>query len=193
MEDTFYIDPVLHAGRPAEKRAPVEEDCYDLLDALDIGYFRADHDPAATIADCAAVEKVIGVHICKNLFLCNRQQTEYYLLMMPGDKPFRTKDFSKQLGISRLSFGTPAAMESLLRLTPGSVSILGLQYDAANRVRLCIDGDVARGEYVRCHPNRNTSTLKLRTDDVLGRLLPYIRHKPTFVELPWPADGGTGQ
>ncbi len=182
---SFYVDPALYTGRPPEPRTQGEEQCYDLLDSLGIEYSRADHDPAATVEDCAAVEAVIGVHICKNLFLCNRQQTAYYLLMMPGDKPFRTKDFSKQLGIARLSFASPEAMAELLGVTPGSVSILGLMHDAGRRVQLCIDGDVARGEFLRCHPNRNTSTLKLRTGDVLSRLLPYLQHKPTFVELPW--------
>ncbi|MEA4911206.1 MAG: prolyl-tRNA synthetase associated domain-containing protein [Oscillospiraceae bacterium] len=191
--EPFYVDPVLHTGRPTEKRSEVEDTCYDLLDGLGVGYDRADHDAAGTIEACAAVEAVIGVHICKNLFLCNRQQTEYYLLMMPGDKPFKTKDFSRQLGIARVSFGTPEAMEAMLRLTPGSVSILGLQFDPENRVRLCIDGDVARAPFMRCHPNKNTSTLRLRTQDVLSVLLPYMHHKPTFVELPWPEQNEPGQ
>lgn len=180
----FYVDPVLYKGRPTEKRSELEEDCYDLLDNLEIEYERADHSAAATIEDCAAVEGVIGVHICKNLLVCNRQQTDFYLVMMPGDKPFRTKDFSARLGISRVSFASPDAMKRLIRLTPGSVSILGLQYDTERRVKLCIDEEIAKSEYIRCHPNLNTSTLKIRTADMLTKLLPYLGHKPTIITLP---------
>ncbi|NLC78896.1 MAG: prolyl-tRNA synthetase associated domain-containing protein [Ruminococcaceae bacterium] len=180
----FYVDPVLYEGRPLEKRSELEEDCYDLLDKLQIKYERADHSAAHTIEDCAAVEDVIGVHICKNLLVCNRQQTDFYLVMMPGDKPFRTKDFSARLGISRVSFASPEAMKRLIRLTPGSVSIMGLQYDTERRVKLCIDEEILKGEYIRCHPNLNTSTLKIRTDDLMTRLLPYLGHKPTVITLP---------
>ncbi len=180
----FHVDPVLYEGRPKEKRSQKEEDCYDLLDKLGIHYMRADHDPADTVEDCVAVEQVLGVHICKNLFVCNRQQTSYYLLMMPGDKPFRTRDFSRLMGISRVSFGTPEAMERLINLTPGSVSIMGLMYDRDVRVQLCIDSEIVKGEYIRCHPNLNTSTLRISVKDLRTKLLPYLRHKPIYLDLP---------
>ena len=180
----FFVNPELFCGRPPQKRSDKEEDCYDLLEKLGIPFMRADHDPADTVEDCKAVEQVVGVHICKNLFLCNRQRTNFYLLMMPGDKPFSTRDFSRLLGISRVSFASAQDMLRLIGLTPGSVSIMGLMYDKDIEVQLCIDSQVISGEYIRCHPNLNTSTLKIKTQDVRTKLLPYLRHKPLVLELP---------
>ena len=110
----MHIDPTLYTGRPQnlEGRLPREVACYDLLDRLAIPYTRVDHDPADTIAACHEIEKVLGAPICKNLVLCNRQKTAFYLLLMEGDKPFRTKDLSKQIGSARLSFAAPEDMET---------------------------------------------------------------------------------
>ena len=143
-----------------------------------------DHEHADTIPDCELVEGLLGCRICKNLLLTNRQMTDVYLLLMPGDKPFHTKDLSKQLGIARLSFGESDMMEKFTGLTPGSVSILGLMNDKDRKVRLLIDRDILDGEFIRCHPCINTSTLKIRTSDVIDKLLPYLRHVPTIVTLP---------
>ena len=109
----MHIDPTLYTGRPQnlEGRLPREVACYDLLDRLAIPYTRVDHDPADTIAACHEIEKVLGAPICKNLVLCNRQKTAFYLLLMEGDKPFRTRDLSKQIGSARLSFAAPEDME----------------------------------------------------------------------------------
>jgi Ala-tRNA(Pro) deacylase len=132
---------------------------------------------------CEEIDRVLGATICKNLFLCNRQQTDFYLLMMPGDKPFKTKDLSAQIGSSRLSFGTPDYMEQLVDITPGSLSILGLMNDKEGRVRLLIDKDVLSGEYIGCHPCINTSSLRIKTSDMVEKLIPALRHAPTLVEL----------
>lgn len=121
--------------------------------------------------------------MCKNLFLCNRQKTNFYLLMMPGDKPFKTKELSHQLGIARLSFASPEDMEQYLDCTPGSSSIMGLANDAENKVQLLMDEDIKAGEYLGCHPCINTSSLKLRTADVLETFLPAVHHEPIFVHL----------
>lgn len=187
--DEFRVSQ-LYEGRPDDfdTRLEKEQDCYRLLEQLKINYWRADHDPADTVENCRAVEDVLGVSICKNLFLCNRQRTEYYLLMMPGDKPFMTKYLSQPLGIARLSFGTPDKLLELLNLTPGSVTVMGLMYDKARKVRLIIDSDIRQQEYVRCHPCINTSTLKLSQEDFSGKLLPYLGHRPTYVSLPWEDD-----
>ena len=117
----MHIDPTLYTGRPQnlEGRLPREVACYDLLDRLAIPYTRVSHDPADTIAACHEIEKVLGAPICKNLVLCNRQKTAFYLLLMEGDKPFRTKDLSKQIGSARLSFAAPEDMETYLGVTPG--------------------------------------------------------------------------
>ena len=176
---------VLQKGRPADTAGRLEKEIrsYDLLDSLGIEYDRIDHEPAMTMEICEEIDRVLGATICKNLFLCNRQQTDFYLLMMPGDKPFKTKDLSSQIGSSRLSFGTPDYMEQLVDITPGSLSILGLMNDKEGRVRLLIDKDVLSGEYIGCHPCINTSSLRMKTSDMVEKLIPALRHTPTLVEL----------
>lgn len=178
---------VLYNGRPEDfsERLPKEQRCYELLDSLDIEYDRVDHEHADTIEACHGIEKTLGADICKNLFLTNRQQTDFYLLLMPGDKPFKTKLLSKQIGSARLSFGSAEHMEQHLDITPGSVSVLGLMNDKSNAVRLLIDGDLLKDEYIGCHPCINTSTLKIRTSDITEKLLPSVKHDFTVVELPW--------
>ena len=175
----------LQKGRPADTAGRLEKEIrsYDLLDSLGIEYDRIDHEPAMTMEVCEEIDRALGATICKNLFLCNRQQTDFYLLMMPGDKPFKTKDLSSQIGSSRLSFGTPDYMEQLVDITPGSLSILGLMNDKEGRVRLLIDRDVLRGEYIGCHPCINTSSIRIRTEDMMDKLIPALGHTPVFVTL----------
>lgn len=172
-------------GRPAdaEQRLDKERRTYDLLDALSIEYWRTDHEPAGNIEQCKAIDGVLDVVICKNLFLCNRQETQFYLLMMPGDKAFKTKYLSAQLGVARLSFGKAEQMERLLDVTPGSVSIMGLMNDPENRVQLVIDEDVLRDPCIGCHPCINTSSLKIATADILEKFLPAVHHQPIIVHL----------
>ena len=159
--------------------------CYALLDSLGLEYRRVDHEHADTIEACEQVEGLLECKICKNLFLTNRQQTDFYLLIMPGEKPFKTKLLSKQIGSARLSFASPEHMEKYLDITPGSVSILGLMNDKGGAVRLLVDRDLLNEEYFGCHPCINTSSLRLKTADVFGKLLPAMGHEPTFVDLPW--------
>lgn len=180
----LYIDKHLYTTRPSARgRLPKEMAVYDLLETLQIPFVRVDHEVTATIEDCHGVDALLGIELCKNLFLCNAQKTSFYLLMMPGTKQFKTKDLSKQIGSSRLSFAKQEYLEDLLDLTPGSVTILGLMNDKENRVQLLVDEDVAACEYIGCHPCINTSSLKLSTRDVLYKLLPALGHEPVFVHL----------
>ena len=176
----------LHKGRPItkERRLDKEVRCYDLLDELGIEFERVDHEPAMTIEACAAIDEVLGnTSICKNLFLCNRQKTQFYLLAMSGDKQFVTKDVSKQINSPRLSFAGAEYMEEFLDITPGSVSVLGLMNDHHNRVQLLVDEDVLNSEYFGCHPCINTSSLKLRTKDVFETFLKAVHHDYIVVHL----------
>ena len=179
------ITKKLYIGRSADTRTPREERCYDLLDSIGVEYYRVDHEHADTIQDCELVENLLGAKICKNLFLTNRQQTDFYLLIMPGEKPFKTKLLSKQINTARLSFGTPEQMELYLDTLPGSASVLGLMNDRENRVRLLVDKDLLSEETFGCHPCQNTSSLRFRTAELFERILPSMHHEPTFVELPW--------
>lgn len=183
----FYIDKTLYAGAPenCSNRLPKEVRTYELLDSLEIPYFRLDHDATATIESCLAVDELLQAMICKNLFLCNAQKTRFYLLMMPGDKKFKTKNLSKQINSARLSFAGDEYMEQFLDITPGSVSVLGLANDKENHVQLLIDADVLKGEYFGCHPCVNTSSLKIKTADLLEKILPAVHHEPIIVNLPW--------
>ena len=182
------IDPTVYTGRPSDRRTEREERCYELLERLGISYLRVDHEHADTIEACHAIEKLLGCEICKNLFLTNRQQTELWLLLMPGDKPFKTKLLSRQIGSARLSFASPEQMLQHLDLTPGSVSVLGLMNDREGKVRLLIDRDLLTQEAIGMHPCLNSSSLRIATSDLLGKILPAMHHEPTFVELPWDAE-----
>lgn len=173
-------------GRPQDETGRLEKEIqvYDLLDRLEIEYERTDHEEANTMEACNEIDRVLDVLICKNLFLCNRQETQFYLLMMPGDKPFKTKDISKQIGSARLSFAKPEYMEEYLHIKPGAVSIMGLMNDTGQHVRLLIDKPVLEREYIGCHPCVSTSSLKLKTRDVLEKFLPAVSHEPILVDLP---------
>lgn len=178
------IDPTLYTSRPTDTgRTETEMKVYGLLDALGIPYARLDHDETPSIEYCQEVEKLLGIEICKNLFLCNRQMTSFYLLMMPGGKEFRTKDLSTQINSSRLSFANEENMVRLLGTRPGSVSVLGLMNDTSRSVRLLIDRDILKHAYVGCHPCVNTSSLKVSLKDILEKFLPHTGHEPVFVEL----------
>ena len=181
----MYIDPNRYTTRPTDERIPQELAIYDRLEELSIPYVRVDHDHADTIEICEQVEKVLGSKICKNLFLCNRQQTEFYLLMMPGDKPFKTKFLSAQLGCSRLSFADDGHMKEYLQTIPGSVSAMELLFDAGHHVRLVIDKDLMADEFISGHPGISTSTLQLKREDML-KFVASTGHEPTYIDLPDP-------
>ena len=176
---------ILTDGRPADTEGRLERETktYELLDSLKIPYQRIDHEPAMTMEVCAEIDKVLDATICKNLFLCNRQKTAFYLLMIPGDKPFKTKDLSAQIGSSRLSFASPEDMERLLCISPGAVSVMGLMNDKEGEITLLIDRDVLKGEFFGCHPCVNTSSLRLKTEDLLKIFLPAVKHGYTVVNL----------
>ena len=172
-------------GRPAtnEGRLDKEIRCYDLLDQLGVEYQRIDHEAAMTMEACAEIDKVLDATICKNLLLCNRQNTAFYLLMIPGDKVFKTSVLSKEIGSSRLSFAKPEFMEEYLDITPGSVSVLGLMNDHGHHVQLLMDEDVLKGEYFGCHPCINTSSLRIRTSDLMEKIIPAMGHTPRIFTI----------
>jgi len=175
----------LFNGRPEnmEGRLPREVRTYDLLDSLGIEYVRTDHEHADTMEACNEIDAILEVTMCKNLFLCNRQKTAFYLLLMPGDKKFKTKELSAQIGSARLSFAEPEDMQKYLDIEPGSVSVMGLMNDKEHAVQLLIDVDVLKDAYIGCHPCVNTSSLKIRTEDVIEKFLPAVGHDYKTVHL----------
>lgn len=173
----------VYNGAPAESRSDVENRVYECLARLDIPFTRVDHEAAFTMEDCVAIGEALEVHICKNLLLTPRNRSAFYLLCMPGEKPFSTKDFSKLIGSSRLSFATEEDLVALLGCHAGSASILGLMNDTEHRVTLAIDRAVAEDEWFGCHPCKNTSSLRLKTRDVLEKFLPATGHEAVIVDL----------
>ena len=180
----------LQKGRPenTDNRLDKEIRVYDFLDKLGIQYQRINHEAAMTMEACEEIDRSLGDNttICKNLFLCNRQETDFYLLLMPGDKPFKTKDLSAQIHSARLSFAKSEYMEKYLDITPGSVSVLGLMNDSEKKVQLLIDEDVMKEPYFGCHPCINTSSLKFTTEDLMQKIIPALEHEPVTVTLPVP-------
>lgn len=172
-------------GRPTDIQGRLDKEIrvYDFLDSLGVSYQRIDHEAAMTMEACEEIDRTLEATICKNLLLCNRQETQFYLLMLPGDKVFKTKELSAQIGSSRLSFAKAEYMEQYLDITPGSLSVLGLMNDKDRMVRLLIDEDVLTGEYIGCHPCINTSSLRLRTKDLAEKIIPAMGHEPTIVKL----------
>ncbi|MCR5103845.1 MAG: prolyl-tRNA synthetase associated domain-containing protein [Eubacterium sp.] len=172
-------------GRPdsVEGRLQREIRTYDFLDELGILYQRTDHERADNMEACNEIDAILGVVICKNLFLCNRQKTNFYLLMMPGDKKFKTKELSSQINSARLSFASPEDMLKYLDIEPGAVSIMGLINDKNHEVKLLVDEDVIKEEYIGCHPCVSTSSLKIKTSDIVDKFLPAVGHEPQMVHL----------
>ena len=173
----------VYNGAPAESRSDVENRVYESLARLEIPFTRVDHEAAFTMEDCAAISAALEVHICKNLLLTPRNRSAFYLLCLPAEKPFSTKDFSKLIGSSRLSFATEEDLVALLGCHAGSASILGLMNDTEHRVTLAIDRAVAGDEWFGCHPCKNTSSLRLKTRDVLEKFLPATGHEAVIVDL----------
>ena len=175
----------LYNGRPEDRSGREEREIsvYDCLDFLGIEYSRVDHQVAMTMEDCKAIDDVLGAVMCKNLFLCNRQKTKFYLLIMPADKPFKTKELSAQINSARLSFASADKMLEYLDINPGAVSVMGLKNDTENNVSLIADEDLLKDEYIGCHPCVNTSSLKIKTSDLINVFLPYTKHDMAVVKL----------
>lgn len=176
----------MQKGRPADESGRMEKEIrtYDFLDTLGVPFDRINHDPAMTMEDCVEVDKIFGATMCKNLFLCNRQKTHFYLLLIPGDKHFLTRELSGQLGVSRLSFADGEHMQRYLDITPGSVSVMGLMNDKENNVQLVIDRDVVKAEWFACHPCINTSSIRFSMKDFLEKIIPALKHEAVYVDLP---------
>ncbi|MGN0401902.1 MAG: prolyl-tRNA synthetase associated domain-containing protein [Acetatifactor sp.] len=173
-------------GRPGDTTGRLEKEIrvYDLLDQLKIPYERVDHEPADTMEACKEIDKILApAVICKNLFLCNSQQTKFYLLMIREDKKFKTKDISKQINSARLSFAPSEKMQEYLDIIPGAVSVMGLMNDKESQVQLLVDEEVLNSEYFGCHPCVNTTSLRVRTRDVFETFLQAVHHDYITVQL----------
>lgn len=180
----MYINHTVFTAAPdPSTRSDNENKCFKVLDELGISYERLEHDAAMTIDNCQEIDQLLGTDMCKNLFLTNSAKSQYYLLLMPGNKQFRTKDVSRQIGSTRLSFGASDKMQEYLGVSPGSVTVMGLMFDTESNVRLLIDKELIKNEYICFHPCINTGSVKAKTADIVEKFLPYTKHAPTYVEL----------
>lgn len=175
----------VYSGAPEESDGRLDREMrvYRMLSGLGIEFQRVDHEAMPTMEACRGIDQILGIELCKNLFLTNAQKTKFYLLLMPGDKKFKTKDLSKQIQSARLSFAGEEYMKEYLDILPGAVSIMGLMNDTGHNVQLLIDRDIVREEYLGCHPCVNTSSIRVSMKDVLEKVLPYTGHTYQLVEL----------
>lgn len=178
----MIYDKKLYENIP-EGREEKETEVYRLLERLEIPFKRLDHEAVSTLEACRGIDEILGIHMCKNLFLCNTKKTEFYLLLMPGEKRFRTGELSGQIGSSRLSFAPEEYMEEFLHIKPGAVSVMGLMNDVQGRVKLLIDEDVLEEEFLGCHPCVNTASIRIAMRDLTEKFLPCVRHDFSIVHL----------
>jgi Ala-tRNA(Pro) deacylase len=104
-----------------------------------------------------------------------------YLYVMPGDKPFSTKDFGAALQISRVSFAPAAMLQEFLGTEVGATTPLSLVADVQNRVRLIIDKAAVAPESVGCPDGTTTCYMRIGTADLLQKYIPATNHVPTFI------------
>lgn len=165
------------------ERVPLEQETYKVFQKLGIPFERVDNDPASSMEECEAIGEVFGAPVRKDVFLCNRSKTTFFLLIMPDNKPFETSAFSKKLGVSRMSFASPEHMWEYLGTKPGSASVVGALHDKDDYVQIIIDKEVAECEWFVCNTGINTTHLKVKTQDILKKFLPYTHHRPRIVDL----------
>ena len=159
------------------------------LDALQVPYTRHEHAPAHTIEDCLRLPYAApDLTICKNILLCNRQQTEFYLYITLPDKPFRTGTVSKLLGASRLSFAPADALHRLMQLESGSLAPFGLWFVSGVSMHFAVDNDVRATRRIAFHPCDNTATVIFDQQDFWARVVPDCGIAPQFIDVPMPED-----
>lgn len=178
----FYISEI-HKSNPDVFKTPLQKMVYNTLNQLHIPFERVDTDEAITMEDCTSIEKRLNMKMVKTLFLCNRQQTDFYLFITVGSKPFHSKDFSTALNISRVSFAPSKYLETMLGTKIGAATVFSSLLDAENNVRIIFDKDVLSEEWYGCSDGTTTGYMKIRTDDILKTFLPFTNHTPLIIEV----------
>jgi len=168
---------------PSEFKTVLQEKTYRALQELHIPFERVDTDEAITMEDCIQINKVLNVKVVKTLFLCNRQQTSFYLFITAGDKPFKTKDFSKALGVSRVSFAPADLMEKMLGTKVGATTVFSALLDKDNAIPVVFDKEVTCEEWYGCTDGTTTCYMKVKTEHILHAFLPYTKHLPLIIEV----------
>ena len=178
----FYISEIM-TTEPEEYKNKLQKETYKALAQLKISFERVDTDEAVTMDDCVLIDQKLNMKMVKTLFLCNRKKTIFYLFITTGEKAFDTKNFSNALGISRVSFGPAEMMEEMLGNKVGAATVFGTLLDLDRDVQVIIDKEVADEEYYGCSDGTTTCYMKIRTEDIMNRFLPFAKHKPVIVEI----------
>ena len=168
---------------PEAYSTPLQKRVYEVLSELEIQYERVDNEPAVTMEACEAIDAKLGVKTAKTLFVCNRQKTNFYLFVTAGDKPFVTKDFSRALEISRVSFAPAELLSEMLGVEVGATTIFALLSDEEKAVKLVIDKEVLNDEFFGCPDGTTTSYMKLKTADITGKFLKFTEREPIIIEI----------
>lgn len=178
----FYVSEPMHTA-PQTFRSALQEKTYAALDALAIPYARVDTDEAITMEDCVQIDEKLDMKMVKTLFLCNRQQTAFYLFITAGDKPFRSKNFSTALDVARVSFAPSEKMEEMLGTKIGAATVFSALLDTARDVQIVFDRDVLAEEWYGCSDGTTTGYMKIRTEDIVHKLLPYAKHSCQVIAM----------
>lgn len=178
----FFVSDI--TGKlPESYKSPLQEMAYESLEKLHISFERVDTDEAISMEDCIEINQKLDMKMVKTLFLCNRQKTELYLFVTTADKPFKSKDFSNSLGISRLSFAPEELMENILGVKIGAATIFGVLMDKDNLVQVVFDKDVLLEEWYGCSDGTTTGYMKVKTNQIVDNFLSYIKHIPTVIQI----------
>lgn len=178
----FYISDV-HSTAPAVYKTQLQKGVYQILEQLGIHFERVDTDEAITMEDCIFINKTLGMKMVKTIFLCNRKQSDFYLFITCGDKPFSSKGFSKALGVARVSFTPPETMEKMLGTKVGAATVFSAAVDTDQSVRIIFDREVVERQWYGCSDGTTTGYLKVSTDDIINRFLPFTKHELTIIEV----------
>ncbi len=181
-KNMFYVSEIMTVP-PESYKTELQEKVYAALDKLGIGYERVDTDEAITMEDCVAINEKLNMKMVKTLFLCNRQQTEFYLFITAGDKPFRSKDFSAALGISRVSFAPPELMQEKLGTKIGAATVFSALLETASGVNIIFDKDILKEDYYGCSDGTTTGYMKIKTSDITGPFIRSTGHNAEFIDV----------
>ncbi|MDO5861920.1 MAG: prolyl-tRNA synthetase associated domain-containing protein [Thermoplasmata archaeon] len=156
---------------------------YGLLESEGIPFEATEHVAVWNMEDLARVDLPYPGRDAKNLFVRDDKKRAYYLITVMGSKRVDLKEFRNAHGTRALSFASDADLESILGLFPGAVTPFGLLNDSEHRVELFVDSELLEGPgIVGVHPNDNTATVWLRTEDLV-RLLESRGTKVSVVML----------
>ncbi len=178
----FYVSEIQRTA-PTECKTLLQAKVYQTLEQLHIPFERVDTDEAITMEDCVLIDAKLNMKMVKTLFLCNRQQTNFYLFITAGDKPFHSKEFSNALGVARVSFAPAEKMETMLGTKIGAATVFSALLDSDRKVQIVFDKDILAEEWYGCSDGTTTGYMKVRTNQIVHEFLTYTNHTPAIIDV----------